>query len=154
MRPMPELVTADASGLILLQKIGELDLLQRLYDTIVTTPVVAAEYGLPLPPWIKLEAAADVARQELLAAQVDMGEGSAIALALERPGCILILDDYKARKLAERLELSLTGTFDLLLRAKWQGLIPAVKPLLERIKQTNFRFSAAVELEILKQAGE
>lgn len=62
----------------------------------------------------------------------------------------MILDDYKARKLAERLTLSLTGTFDLLLRAKRQGLIPAVKPLLEQIRQTNFRFSAAVEMEVLK----
>ena len=151
---MPELVIADASGLILLQKIGELDLLRRLYGAVVTTPVVAAEYGLLLPPWIRLEAAADVERQELLAEQVDAGEASAIALALERPGWTLILDDYKARKLAERLGLSLTGTFGLLLRAKQRGLIPAVKPLLDQIRQTNFRFSAAVEMEVLKQAGE
>ena len=149
---MPELVIADASGLILLQKIEALDLLRQLYDTIVTTPVVAAEYGLPLPPWIRPEAAADVARQELLAKQVDAGEASAIALA--RPGCVLILDDYKARKLAERLALSLTGTFGLLLRAKRQGLIPVVKPLLDKVRQTNFRFSAVIEMEVLRQAGE
>ena len=77
-----------------------------------------------------------------------------IVLALERPGCTLILDDYKARKMAEKLSVRLTGTFGVLLRAKRQGLVPAVKPLLDQIRQTNFRFSAALEIEILKQAGE
>ncbi len=48
----------------------------------------------------------------------------------------------------------ITGTFGVLLRAKREGLVPAVKPLLEQIRQTNFRFSDALEMEILKQAGE
>ena len=151
---MPELIIADASCLIVLTKIGQLDLLRQLYGTATTTPTVAAEYGLPLPAWVGQEAAADAGRQQLLALLVDAGEASAIALALERPGCTLILDDYKARKMAEKLSVRLTGTFGVLLRAKRQGLVPAVKPLLDQIRQTNFRFSAALEIEILKQPGE
>ena len=151
---MPELIIADASCLIVLTKIGRLDLLRCLYGTATTTPVVAAEYGLPLPEWIGQEAATDAARQQLLALLVDAGEASAIALALERPGCTLILDDYKARKTAEKLSIQLTGTFGVLLRANRQGLVPAVKPLLEQIRQTNVRFSAALEMAVLKQAGE
>jgi predicted nucleic acid-binding protein len=151
---MPELIIADASCLIILTKIGRLDLLRQLYGTATTTPVVAAEYGLPLPEWIRQEEATDTARQQLLTLLVDAGEASAIALALERPGCTLILDDYKARKTAEKLSVQLTGTFGVLLRAKRQGLVPAVKPLLEQIRQTNFRFSAALEMAVLKQAGE
>ena len=151
---MPEFIIADASCLIVLTKIGRLDLLHRLYGTVTTTPVVAAEYGLPLPEWMKLEVAADAARQQHLTLLVDAGEASAIALALEIPGCTLILDDYKARRLAEQLAVQLTGTFGVLLRAKRRGLVPAVRPLLERIRQTNFRFSAALEMEVLKQAEE
>ena len=151
---MPELIIADASCLIVLTNIGELDLLRQLYGTVTTTPTVAAEYGLPLPAWVRLAAAQDAAQQQRLARQVDAGEASAIALALEKPGCTLILDDYKARRLVEQLAVRLTGTFGLLLRAKRQGLVPAVKPLLERIKQTNFLFSSALEMEILKQSGE
>ena len=103
---------------------------------------------------MKLEVAADAARQQHLTLLVDAGEASAIALALEIPGCTLILDDYKARRLAEQLAVQLTGTFGVLLRAKRRGLVPAVRPLLERIRQTNFRFSAALEMEVLKQAEE
>jgi len=40
-------------------------------------------------------------------------EASTIALALEKPGCTLILDDYKARRLAEQLAVQLTGNFRL-----------------------------------------
>ena len=151
---MPELIIADASCMIILTKIGRLDLLRRLYRTVTTTSVVAAEYGLPLPEWMRLEVAADTIRQQQLVLLVDAGEASAIALALERPGCTLILDDYKARKTAEKLSIQLTGTFGVLLRAKRQGLVPAVKPLLEQIRQTNFRFSAALEMAVLSQAGE
>lgn len=151
---MPELIIADASCLIVLTKIGTLDLLHRLYGTVTITPVVAAEYGLPLPEWMKLEVAADAARQHHLTLLIDAGEASAIALALEIPGCTLILDDYKARRLAEQLAVQLTGTFGVLLRAKRRGLVPAVRPLLERIRQTNFRFSAALEMEVVKQAEE
>lgn len=151
---MPELIIADASCLIVLTKIGRLDLLRQLYGTATTTPIVADEYGLTLPTWIRLETATDAARQQLLAMLVDAGEASAIALALERPGCTLILYDYKARKTAEKFSVQLTGTFGVLLRAKRQGLVPAVKPLLEQIRQTNFRFSTALEMAVLKQAGE
>ena len=151
---MPKLIIADASCLIVLTKIGQLDLLRQLYGTATTTPTVAAEYGLPLPPWVRQEAATDASREQLLALLVDAGEASAISLALERPGCTLILDDYKARKTAERLSVQITGTFGVLLRAKRQGLVPAVKPLLEQIRQTNFRFSVALEMAVLKQAGE
>jgi predicted nucleic acid-binding protein len=35
--------------------------------------------------------------------QIDKGESSAIALALEMSDSIIILDDYKARKIAEQL---------------------------------------------------
>ena len=40
--------------------------------------------------------------------QIDKGESSAIALALETPDCTLILDDYKARRIAEQLHLIYT----------------------------------------------
>ena len=61
---MPEFIIADASCLIVLTKIGKLDLLRQLYGTATTTPVVAAEYGLPLPEWIRQEVVNDTTRQQ------------------------------------------------------------------------------------------
>ena len=76
--------------------------------------------------------------------QIDKGESSAIALALETPDSTVILDDYKARKIAERLGIPFTGTIGVIIKAKLRGIIPSIKPLLEKIKQTDFRLSSEI----------
>ncbi len=151
---MPRILIADTSCLIVLTKIGELDLLRQVYGSISTTPDVAAEYGEALPTWVEVASVQDSYKQLLLEMQLDKGEASAIALALEMPGSTLILDDYKARKVARRLGLALTGTVGILVKAKLKGIIPSIKPLLVKIKQTNFRVSAELELQALREAGE
>ena len=99
---MPELVISDTSCLILLTKIHELDLLRQMYGTVVTTPTIVAEFGAALPEWVRVDSARDIYRQQLLEMQLGPGEASAIALALELRGSTIILDDYKARKVASR----------------------------------------------------
>ncbi len=86
--------------------------------------------------------------------QIDKGESSAIALALETPDCTVILDDFKARKIADKLGLAYTGTIGVIIKAKLIGTIPSIKPLLEKIKETDFRLSMEVELQALKEAKE
>lgn len=85
---------------------------------------------------------------------VDPGEASAIALAMESRPSLLILDDQKARKVAKRLNLNYTGTLGVFLKAKQAGIIPSVKYVLEKVQQTNFRYSHQVFQEILLLAGE
>lgn len=86
--------------------------------------------------------------------QIDKGEASAIALALTKPNCLIILDDYKARVVAEGLNIKITGTVGIIVRAKLNGIIPSVKPVLYKIKQTNFRITNAIEEFAIKEAGE
>jgi predicted nucleic acid-binding protein len=121
---------------------------------VVTTPDIAVEYGETLPEWVNIVAVKDKTRQQLLEMQIDKGESSAIALALETPDCTIILDDYKARRIAERLGLNLTGTIGVIVKAKLRGVVPSVKPLLGSIKQTNFRLSPELESLALNAAGE
>ena len=45
----------------------------------------------------------------------DAGEASAIALAAENQPSLLIIDDLKGRKLAQKLNLTITGTLGLIL---------------------------------------
>ncbi len=97
---------------------------------------------------------ADKYRQQLLEMQIDKCESSAIALALEIPGSTVILDDYKARKIAEQLGIPYTGTIGVIIKAKLKGIIPSVKPFLEKIKKTDFRLSAEIEIQALKEANE
>lgn len=151
---MPEVVISDASCLIVLTKIGELDVLRRLYGSVLTTPVVAAEFGQPLPEWIRLESARNTRQEQELTKQLDAGESSAIALAMERLGSTVVLDDYKARRVADRLGVQLTGTLGVLIRATKAGVVPALRPLLNRIRETDFRFSQELETDALRAVGE
>lgn len=127
---MPKTIISDTSCLIVLTNIGELDLLRKTYGSIITTVEIAIEFGEPLPEWIIVEEVSDKYRQQLLEMQIDKGESSAIALALETPKSTVILDDYRARKIAEQLGVSYTGTIGVIIRAKIIGIIPSIKPIL------------------------
>jgi predicted nucleic acid-binding protein len=147
-----EIVIADTSCFILLDKIGELELLKALFGHVVTTTTIAGEFGSALPEWVQIRAVKDVNFQSLL--DIDPGEASAIALAMESEPSLLVIDDGKGRKVAQRLNLNITGTLGIFLRAKRSGVMPSIKPILEKIQQTNFRYSSAILQEILSLAGE
>ena len=151
---MHKTIISDTSCFIILTNIGELELLHKVYGQIVTTLDIATEYGETLPEWVEIVAVKDKYRQQLLEMQIDRGESSAIALALETPDSTIILDDYKARKIANQLGLIFTGTIGIIVKAKLNGIIPSIKPFLDKIKQTDFRLSVDIELQALKEARE
>jgi predicted nucleic acid-binding protein len=151
---MPKTIISDTSCFIILTNIGELELLHKLYGQIVTTLDIATEYGELLPKWVEILSVADMSKQQLLELQIDKGESSAIALALETPNSTIILDDHKARKIANQLGLAYTGTIGVIVKAKLKGIIPSIKPIIEKIKRTNFRISVEIEIQALKQANE
>ena len=151
---MHKIIISDTSCFIILTNIGELHLLQKLYSKIITTIEIATEFGEPLPEWVEILSVKSKDTQRLLEMQIDKGESSAIALALEISDSLLILDDIKARKVATQLGLSITGTLGIIIKAKLEGIIPSVIPILNKIKQTDFRLSDEVELQVLKAAME
>ena len=85
---------------------------------------------------------------------VDAGEASAIALALDMPNSILVLDDLKARKVAKSLDLRFTGTLGILVKAKQLGVVDSLKPILNAIQATNFRIPKNIVGKILQIVGE
>lgn len=147
-----EVVIADTSCLILLDKIGELQLLQLLFEKVTITEQIFEEFGQQLPDWFTIRSVEKVSFQHAL--DLDIGEASAITLALELDSVLLVLDDYKARKVAEKAGLDITGTLGLFLKAKNINIIDSVKPLLEKIQLTNFRYSKKIFEQILSLAGE
>jgi predicted nucleic acid-binding protein len=82
------------------------------------------------------------------------GEAQVLALALEVPGSLVLLDDRLARAVARMRNIRLTGTAGVLLKAKKEGHISAVAPLLDRLLQLDFRLSDAVKASVLKLAQE
>lgn len=148
-------IIVDTSCFILLNRIGELDLIRRVFKTeIITTEIVSNEYIKSLPDWVQIKRPANNRLFTFLNSEVDAGEASVIALALEERDCILILDDLKARKLADKLQLDYSGTLGLILKAKQSGIIETIVPIMNKIQTTNFRFSEEVFRQILALAGE
>lgn len=90
----------------------------------------------------------------LIESLVEKGEASAISLALESENSLLIIDDRKGRRFARQLGLSIIGTIGIIVDAKLAGVIPSVRPLLTKIKTTNFRITEELELLILQKSGE
>jgi predicted nucleic acid-binding protein len=148
------LVVSDTSSIILLDKIGEIEILNKCFDKVYTTPVVAREFGILLPVWITVQDTRNKIQQEKLNAIMDAGEASVLALASEIGDCYVLIDDNKARRYAEAISQKYVGTLGLLLRAKRFGVIPAVRPLLEKIRRTDFWVSESLYELILEEAGE
>lgn len=151
---MQKIIVSDTSCLILLDKIGELNLLNKLFGRIITTIEVANEFGKPLPAWIIIQQATNKDFQALMESKIDKGEASAIALAVELPGCVLIIDEIKGRRIAETLGLNITGTIGILIQAKNAGLDISLKSILEKIKETNFWISENLKQLIRNEITE
>jgi predicted nucleic acid-binding protein len=151
---MPKTIISDASCFITLSNIKELNILQKVYGKVLTTPEIATEFGEILPDWVIIKSTFDKSKQSELEQEVDKGEASAICLALEIKNSTLIIDDIKGRKLAVKLGIEITGTLGVIIKAKLNGKIKSIKPLLTKIKNTNFRLSEELENNAIREAGE
>lgn len=149
-----EIFISNTSCLIILSKIDEIELLNKLCNNVYTTSIIQNEFYNRLPDWIKIKDPPDAKYQEILGMEVDKGEASAIALALKLERSILIIDDLKGRRVADNLNLKYSGTFGLLLKAKEEGIINKVTPIINKIRATNFRFSEELIQTIFREAGE
>lgn len=156
MQLMRKIIIADTSCLILLHKIGEFDLLKKLYGEILVTSEIRNEFGQELPSWIIVRDPTDQTSLNIISTSVDKGEASAIALALalEEQSPLLVLDDKKARRLASSLNLNHTGTLGILIDAKLSGHLESVMPVIKKIRNTNFHISDHLERKILILSGE
>lgn len=144
-----KVVIADASCLILLTNLDKLDILAKLYGEVWVTEEVVAEYRLPLPTFISVHTPIDVRQLQLLLQSLDPGEASSIALAIENPGCRIIIDEKKGRRIALSLGLDLTGTLGVLREAAKIKLITIDTHFVNTLAAAGFRFSEELKEEFL-----
>ena len=137
-------IIADSGPLIALAIIGHLDLLRELYGRVLAPPAVWDEVtvqGRGLPgshevsqlAWLEIKAP-EIPLLQALGILVDRGEAEAIALANALPDSTVLLDDARARRVAERFGIRRIGTLGILRRAKKVGLIEKVRPLVEQLR--------------------
>jgi hypothetical protein len=159
------MVVSNTSPMTSLAAISQLDLLRSLYGTVTIPKAVYDELtSLPNQPggaearsfsWILTRDAKDRKLVDSLLAELDQGEAEAIALALESPADLLLIDERMARAVAQRFGLNVTGTIGVLVEAKHEGLIVAVKPILDDLMaRGRFRVSASLYQAVLTSVGE
>ena len=150
---MPEMIS-NTTCIIVLDNAGSLYILKELYGTINITEEVFHEFGKEVPEWIKVVKVKNSNYTKILEQFMDLGEASTIALNMETENSKMIIDDMKARKFSDKMNLNYTGTVGVLLKAKEQGVIKSVKTILTLLKLNGFRISEEVERKAIITAGE
>jgi hypothetical protein len=159
------MIISNATPLIAFAKIGQLALLQNIVNNLVIPEAVADEISaypqgqpgfidLKQETWIGIQSITTEQQVSLLRQKLDRGEAEVIALALERQAQLVLIDELTARKVAVSLNLNLSGSVGILIRAKQVGEIVAVKPLLDAMSQQGIYFSQRFIDAVLRLVGE
>lgn len=152
------IVVSDTSPITNLVDIGRLELLRTLFGTAVIPREVfreLADGGIGVPDWIEVRDVRDRTRVADLENRLDPGEAEALSLAIEIKANLVLVDERRGRAVAKDLGVRTIGVLGVLLRAKSEGHIVAVAPLLdELIRTAGFYVSATLRVQTLELAGE
>ncbi len=157
-------VISNTSPLLYLYRIGGINWLPKIFDEIWTPEAVKNELlagrskGYNVPnladfDWLHIVNPKSMP-SEWLALDLGAGEIAAMALALENPNRIILLDDMLARRTAQAAGLQVWGTLKILLEAKSQGLIDKIEPFVTNLSEAGMWVSAEVKHRILILGGE
>jgi len=155
----------NASPLIFLAKLERLDAL-RVFERVLTTPVVVAEVELGLEQGYRealsvqraIDEGAIVVRRApeltLPPPRLDPGELSVISLARRTPGSTVVIDDLPAIRAAKHLGLRVRSTPFVLLDNLHEGKMDATefRGMLERLVGLDYYLSASLLLFLMEAA--
>ena len=162
------LVVADSSPLIALGILDILNVLPLIADAIWIPETVRneclAKQGAPGTDAIlraissnillvKPDIPDDDQLINLLSLCLDRGEAQAIALA-KRSNALLLIDEKMGRTTAEQMGLSITGSLAMLIKAKKAGLLNSIKPAIQQLQASGYRYSGRLVEKVLLLAGE
>lgn len=157
-------VICDTSSIQYLYQLELLHIIPKLANKVFVPTAVVEEIntghslGVDLPKLEELDWV--IIRRPIselalpLVANLGPGETEVLMLALEMREAVAVLDDGPAREMAETLDLHLTGTLGLLLDAKKTGLVPTLRPLLDKLQSLRFRLASRTYSAVLRLAGE
>jgi len=160
------IVVSNTSPLTNLAAIGQFDILRHLYAELHIAPGVWEELSaggkrwpgcdeVVVANWIESHPVQNQALVMALRRDLDRGEAETIALALELEATLVLLDEKEGRHAAQRLGLQVVGTVGVLLEAKAKGLIGAIRPHLDALRQmAGFYLASSVYQYALTLANE
>lgn len=150
--------------MLYLYRIGVLEWLPQLCDDIWIPQAVVDElqegqrrgYDVPIPgtyAWLEV-VEPRVVPSEWLSLDLGPGELAVLAIALDYPQRVVLLDDNRARRIAQAAGLTVWGTLRVLLEAKSQGLTDQITPHVDQLRNAGMWMSEAIHQRILALAGE
>lgn len=160
------IVVSNTSPLTNLAAIGQFELLRHLYTRLYISQGVWDELSaggkrwpgrdqVTAADWIEQRAVQNQALVTALRRDLDRGEAESITLALELEADLILLDEREGQHAAQRLGLHVVGVVGILLEAKVNGILNAVRPHLRSLRQTaGFYLSESLYQHALALAGE
>ena len=85
---------------------------------------------------------------------LDAGEAAVIQLAIEKDIQTVCIDERRGRQVATAVGLNVVGTLGLLLRAKTEGIIDAVRPFVLRLLAAGIWYDQKLIARVLESTGE
>jgi predicted nucleic acid-binding protein len=159
-------IVSNASPLINLARVGQLDLLQQLYGELTLPEAVWREIvlegaGQPgakaveAAAWIRVQPATNRELVQALRQELDAGEAEAIALALETKAELLLMDEHLGRETALHMDVRCIGLIGVLIEAKRIGVVDSIRPLLDSLQDVaGFWISETLYQRVLQDEDE
>jgi hypothetical protein len=152
------IVVSDTTALTALLQVGLEEILPRLFNEVVIPEAVERELRRAhsvLPSFLHTIPVADRKIVDRLCRELDQGEAEAIALMLEKRGDLLLIDERKGRRVAQREGVPVIGLLGVLLEAKRRSFIPSLREAVGKLQTTaGFRISDALMTRLFKESGE
>lgn len=156
-------VVSNTTPIISLLKLDRLELLQKLYNQINIPKAVFDEIeagknkayykDLSKIEWININPIQDTNALKYFL-DLDDGEAEAIILATEIKADLIIIDEKLGRFHAKHADLKITGTIGVLIKAKKEGHLKEIKPLLDELTEKKVWISENLKQDILKRVNE
>ncbi len=158
---MAEEIVINTGPLIVLGKLDVLEAVGRLPYSFVCPDEVRAELDAGeaaghfrvAPSWLHVMPLRNGVPL-LAVTALDRGEAAVIQLALEQRIDLVCIDEWKGRRAALAAGLHIIGVLGLLGLAKLKGLIPAVRPFVERAIAEGVRYHPDLVRRVLEILGE
>lgn len=154
----------NASPVILLAKAEVIQFIPKLCDELVVPTGVVAEiqHGRISDAgklWLNAEGRKFIRPSPLIEPALatwrgGAGEAEVISWAIQNPGFTAILDDRRARALAQRNGVSVLGSLRVIVITKLRGFIPEARPALEKLRGVGAYVSDELIDRAIVLAGE
>ena len=156
------LIVADSSALIALATCNALDLLVQVYVDLKVPEAVYAEVVAPEKPQSdalgiflsERVVKVDPTRWVLAAGGLGRGEIEAMSLYKELSADALLIDDHRARVIAEHNQINCIGALGFLLLAKDKGKISKIGPYIENLRHSSIHYGDTLLDRVLNLASE